>query len=76
MLTFFKVPENGGAISSQIVNLTIQPGLSRGSRLLEPKLCWKGMNNDSDETKSISLLGINSVGTSLQSNDDDNPFSR
>lgn len=74
MLTYFQVPEDGQEISSRVVNLTIKPGLSRGSRLLEPKLCWVDVRNELDEGMSISLLGIHSIVTSLNPDEDDNPF--
>lgn len=57
-----------------IVNLTIKPGLARGSRLLEPELCWKDLRKPMDEGMQISLLGIDSITTSLNPDDDDNPF--
>lgn len=79
-MTYFKVPngENvNSEISSSLVNMTIKPGLSRGSRLLEPKLFWKelqrpsGLNSSYLEEHSISLLGIHSIHTSLNPGDDD-----
>ncbi len=74
MLTHFQVPEDGQEISSKVVNLTLKPGLSRGSRLLEPKLCWVDIQNALDQGTSISLLGIHSIKTSVNPDEDDNPF--
>jgi len=83
MLEYFKVTGDGGSednMKSTLVTISVKPGVSRGSHLLEPRLCWKDMNltNDSkDEGISISLLGVHSVHTSLSRNDtddDDSPF--
>lgn len=74
ILTYFRVPEDGEEMSSMVVSLTIKPGLSRGSRLLEPKLSWVSMQDSLDEGMSISLLGIDSIDTSVNPNEDDNPF--
>lgn len=73
-MTYFRVPEDGEEMSSMVVSLTIKPGLSRGSRLLEPKLSWVNMQDSVDEGMSISLLGIDSIDTSVNPNEDDNPF--
>lgn len=59
-----------------MVNLTIKPGLARGSRLLEPRLCWSKFGPDApsqsasatsmnSNESSISLLEIHSILTSL-----------
>lgn len=63
-------------MKSNVVNLTIKPGLSRGSRLLQPKLCWTDVQNPgNDDGMSISLLGIHSITTSLSPDEEDeNPF--
>ena len=74
MLTYFQVPEDGQEISSKVVNLTLKPGLSRGSRLLEPKLCWVDIQNVLDQGTSISLLGIHSIKPSVNPDEEDNPF--
>ncbi len=74
LLTYFKVPtggENVDDIPSSFVNLSIKPGLSRGARLLEPKLCWSEVGEQENEEYSLSLLGIHSINTSLNGADDD-----
>ena len=79
-MTYFKVPtgeEDDNDLQSSLVNLTIKPGLSRGSRLLEPKLFWKdvkestSLSHQENEEYSISLLSIHSIHTSLTPGDDD-----
>lgn len=73
-LTYFKVPikeQDVNKIPSSLVNMTIKPGLSRGSRLLEPKLFWTEVTSTQQEVYSISLLSIHSIHTSLNPNDDD-----
>lgn len=83
MLEYFKVTDNDESednMKSALVTISVKPGVSRGSRLLEPRLCWKGMNpthDNKDEGISISLLGVHSIHTSLARNDaddDDSPF--
>jgi len=83
MLEYFKVTGDGGNgdnMKSTLVTICVKPGVSRGSHLLEPRLCRKGMNlahDSKDEGVSISLLGVHSVHTSLSRNDtddDDSPF--
>mmetsp|Transcript_5862 Transcript_5862/g.6814 ORF Transcript_5862/g.6814 Transcript_5862/m.6814 type:complete len:511 (+) Transcript_5862:135-1667(+) len=83
MLEYFKVTSDSGNadnMKSTLVTISVKPGVSRGSRLLEPRLCWKDMNlahDSKDEGISISLLGVHSVHTSLSRNDtddDDSPF--
>lgn len=59
---------------SKVVNLTIKPGVARGSRLLEPKICWQSMDKSLDPGLSISLLGIQSIQTTLNPDEDENPF--
>ena len=78
MLVHIRVPTEGDEMISSLVNMSIKPGLSRGSRLLEPKLCWKEINSSrmASEYKespdgSISLLGIHSIHTSLSPEADD-----
>ncbi len=89
-MTYFKVPNDDQEIISHVVSLKIQPGLARGSRLLEPKLAWTNINDvNVDDTGGspgrtngsgsngtfISLLGIHSIHTSLGgSEDDETPF--
>lgn len=53
------------------MNLTIKPGLARGSRLLEPKLCWSGIEQSTSKETIISLLEILSIHTSLDPNSED-----
>lgn len=78
MLVHIRVPQEGDEMISTLVNMSIKPGLSRGSRLLEPKLCWKEMNSarraseyEGSPLTSISLLGIHSIHTSLSPDSDD-----
>ncbi len=80
MLTYFKVPnvEDPDEIPSALVNLTIKPGLSRGTKLLEPKLYWTEVIKPTDNVisssraeYSISLLSIHSIRTSLNDEADD-----
>lgn len=68
------MPEDGREMSSRVVNLTIKPGLARGSRLLEPKLCWQDLQNKRGPVTAISLLGIHSIQTTLDPDEDNNPF--
>lgn len=79
ILTYFKVPNDDEQVQivPYVVSLKIEPGLARGSRLLEPKLIWTSMKegNEEEEGSFISLLGIDSIHTSLGGSDDDNtPF--
>jgi len=80
MLEYFKVNGTEENMKSTLVSLVVRPGMTRGSRLLEPRLFWKEMNlphGHKDEGISISLLGIDSIHTSLSQNDvkeDDSPF--
>lgn len=67
ILTYYKVNDKGVS-SSDTVNLTIKPGLARGSRLLEPKLCWSDIDNTTSKETIISLLEILSIHTSLDPN--------
>lgn len=90
LLTYFKVSttdentNNNNEIPSSLVNLTIKPGLSRGSRLLEPRLYWTEMtpkqnqhhphlptHSPTKDVHSISLLSIHSIHTSLHNAEDD-----
>jgi len=80
LLKYFKVPSGNRDdqdMTSSLVNLTIKPGLSRGSRLLEPRLYWSEVNNNTNASSSarqeysISLLSIHSIHTSLNRGDDD-----
>mmetsp|Transcript_7725 Transcript_7725/g.8840 ORF Transcript_7725/g.8840 Transcript_7725/m.8840 type:complete len:683 (+) Transcript_7725:379-2427(+) len=82
-LTFFDTPteetDNDASFDSILVNMTVKPGVSRGSRMLEPKLYWAGMDDDSsNSTKNkeycISLLGIDSICTSLDAENDETQY--
>ena len=75
-MTYFTVPtgddEKVDDIPSTFVNLSIKPGLSRGARLLEPRLYWSKVDGkNGTEEFSVSLLGIHSINTSLNEEDDD-----
>lgn len=70
ILTYYRVNEKGVS-SSDTVTLTIKPGLARGSRLLEPKLCWSNVENATSKETIISLLEILSIHTSLDPNTED-----
>jgi len=83
MLEYFKATGDGGAednMKSTLVTISVKPGVSRGSRVLEPRLFWKEMNSPCDTVDdgiSISLLGVHSIHTSLSLNDtddDESPF--
>jgi len=74
LLTYIKVPENDQPLTSEVVYLTIKPGLAQGSRLLEPNLRWTNLNDSLGEGTCVSLLGIHSIRTSLNPDDDENPF--
>lgn len=62
LLTSFKVPtgddEDVDDIPSSLVNLSVKPGLSRGARLLEPRLCWSEVDGQSNIIKITSLQKV------------------
>ena len=86
MLVYFQDSDTSAdddMLGSSFVNMCIKPGVTRGSKLLEPKLSWTEMKSArslGEDTISINLLGIHSIkapqdnGSDEQPNQSESPF--